>query len=164
MVNGKKDIPTNEVLCAMDERRANWLYYLYDEAVKQGMDAKFAEDAIFHCGESYNYEMLDCADNLEAIVDGLTATRASAWDINVSADGENAVIEQHYCPLVKCWEKTTSDQEKIKKLCAISRKCYEGIFSKIDGFSHSFEQTIANGDGCCRMVISKEVKEKTEEL
>lgn len=158
MKNSKKNMPTNEVLCAMDERRANWLYYLYDEAVKQGMDAKFAEEAIFRCGENYNYAMLQGADDLKAIVDGLTATRVSAWDINISTENDGAVIEQHYCPLVKCWEKTTSDKEKIKTLCAISRKCYEGIFSKIDGFNCSFEQTIANGEGCCKMVISKEKK------
>jgi len=145
-------------LRAAIEHRATWLYFLLDEARKNGLDGDgFARKAIFRCGCYHGTTRFGDVANLrefaEAMINDVTRGVFAAETRELS--DELFVFEFHYCPLVAAWRKLTDNGEEIKKLCDIAMDGDRGIVSTLDSCEIEIKQTIAEGAETCRLEIKK---------
>jgi hypothetical protein len=152
------------------EHRALWLYFLYDEAKKTGLNPEtFARPAIRRCGLYHGIRALTGKD--------MVVKSPLAGDLDIKKGGScrqlkkklfppigKAIFEMkflrltdevfdvdfHYCPLVTAWQKQGCTDEEIDKLCDWAMEGDRGI---ADAFGCELElnKTIAKGDGVCEI-------------
>ncbi len=144
------------------EHRALWLWYLTDEAEKQGCDpAAFAPAAIRRCGHFQGEHLIrkGGADTLTALQRTLFG-RFAQWvfemDIQNVKDDEFRV-EFHYCPLVKAWQKAGCTDEQIARLCDFAMCGDRGIGDRY-GSELILGDTIAKGADTCQLCYRKIAK------
>src|SRR5574344_1265296 len=137
------------------EHRAMWLYLLYDEARKQGVDpGEFASRAVKRCG-LYQGEKLvakggtDSLKGLTRTLFGKPAQMVFEMDIRQSTD-EKLDIDFHFCPLVKAWQKLGATDEDIAQLCDIAM-CGDHGIGECYGSVLDLPKCIAKGDPFCAL-------------
>ena len=137
------------------EIRANWLFYLVQEAQKRGLDLQFAYDAIHACGDRQR-ESKPKTNSVTTFCQSCfseSVTRIFEQDVEYGEDEVNVTF--HYCPLVAAWRKLTDDEELISKLCDIAMEGDRAQFSQFDFY---LGDTIAAGKDSCKMCVSKKKK------
>ncbi|MCL2244942.1 MAG: L-2-amino-thiazoline-4-carboxylic acid hydrolase [Treponema sp.] len=153
------------------EHRALWLFFLYDEAQKNGIKPEtFAPNAIRRCGIYHGMKALtgkDIAVHTPNIADSAEKTEGSSCRLlkkNLFTSTGKAVFEMkflkldddsfdvdfHYCPLVTAWKKQGCSDEEIDKLCDWAMEGDRGI-ADVFGCKLELEKTIARGDGVCQI-------------
>lgn len=142
------------------EHRALWLYLLYDEAKKKGLNpSTFAPDAITRCGVMQGGNLVkkghtDSLKGLKKTLFGVAAQLVFEMSIRKSTD-EELSIDFHYCPLVKAWQKAGASDEEIANLCDIAMCGDHGIGSCY-GARLDLPKCIAKGDDICALRYVKE--------
>ena len=144
------------------EHRALWLWYLTDEAEKQGMDpALFAPAAVRRCGHFQGTNLIrkgrsDKLTGLQKTLFGKFAQWVFEMDIQSVKDDEFKV-EFHYCPLVKGWQKAGCTDEQIARLCDWAMCGDRGIGDQY-GSELILGDTIAHGCDTCQLCYRKLAK------
>lgn len=151
-----KDEKTEE-LRGHIEHRAAWFYLLLDEARKKGLEWEdFAREAIDRMGKFHGTEKLVDTDNLEEFADDfLPENIRKIFEMDVSVDDNELIVDFNYCPLVASWMKFTDDEEEIDLMCDMAMQGDRGIVSTYENFEMELQKTIASGDDHCRLVIKK---------
>ena len=146
------------------EHRALWMYLLCDEAKKKGLDAsEYAPAAIKRCGLFQGANLRKKAGGGESLkvlkktLFGKPAQLVFEMDIKECTD-VNLVIDFHYCPLVKAWQKQGCSDEEISKLCDYAMCGDRGIAESF-GCKLNLPKTIARGDDICEIRFVRENKE-----
>jgi len=139
------------------EHRATWLYFLLDEAFKDGLDKEgFARRAIRRCGCFHGNKKYIDTDSLEEFASSFPQKNSrKIFEMDVDVSEEKLKIDFHYCPLVAAWQKLTNDEEAIAQMCDLAMEGDRGIISTYDKFEFDLQKTIASGDDLCRLVITK---------
>ena len=150
------------------EHRALWMYFLCDEARKNGIKPeKFAPAAIRRCGIYHGMRALtgkDLAVQAAGAKGGScrllrkklfpSAGKAIFEMKFVKLDDDAFDIDFHYCPLVSAWQKQGCSDEEIDKLCDWAMEGDRGI-AEAFGCELELKKTIAKGDGVCQIRIRR---------
>lgn len=133
------------------EARANWLFYLVQEAEKRGIDPyEFAYAAIHQCGDRQR-ESLPKTDSVVTFCQAcFTESVTKIFEQDVHYEENRVDVEFHYCPLVAAWQKLTDDEELIDKLCDIAMEGDRGQFAQFD---FELGDTIAKGCPSCKISV-----------
>ena len=149
-----------EVNRAQIEHRAAWMALIYDEMVKEGVDAEAVlRRAVKRCGSFHGGNIKEkCEDpqSMESFKTAfLTDLVAKTFDVN-SADcsGESLSISFNYCALVKSWKKLGFDDKTCALLCDIAMDGDRSI-SEVMGFKFELVKTIAQGCPGCKLRFNK---------
>jgi hypothetical protein len=148
---------TNDMRSAL-EHRATWFYLLLEEAEKAGTDWEaFARRAITRCGVIHGDTKFAKTDDLQAFGKAFANDLYSKiFEMEVKENSaEKFAVVFHYCPHVAAWQKLTSDEEKIEKLCDIAMDGDRGIISRFPKFQFELGDTIAKGGRGCAITITK---------
>lgn len=138
---------------AQMEHRATWLYFLTEEAEKNGLKMDdFARQAIFNCGCFHKERFGSTEDFKDYCTRVFTKPLMKVFEQDVEITDEELVAKFHYCPLVNAWAKQTDDQEKIMHLCDVAMDGDRGIFSD-EGYDFNIEGTIAQGCEYCTIRV-----------
>jgi hypothetical protein len=146
------------------EHRALWLYFLCDEAGKNGMKGEsFAPAAIRRCGMYHGMRALTGIDKAAPEVPSkggscrllrkklFTSIGKSVFEMKfLKLDDDSFDVDFHYCPLVNAWQKQGCSDEEIDKLCDWAMEGDRGI-AEVFGCELTLEKTIAKGDGVCQI-------------
>jgi len=153
------------------EHRALWLYFLYDEAKKNGINPEsFAPKAIRRCGIYHGTRALTGKD--EAVKSSVvtrnttdskekscrllrkklfTPVGRKVFEMKfLRLDDDAFDVDFHYCPLVTAWQKQGCSGEEIDKLCDMAMEGDRGIADAF-GCELELKKTIAKGDGVCQI-------------
>jgi len=154
------------------EHRALWLYFLYDEAKKNGIKPEtFAPQAIRRCGIYHGTRSLTGKD--EAIKSSVmsdnvplnqkecscvklqkklfTPVGKKVFEMKfIKLDDDAFDVDFHYCPLVTAWKKQGCADEEIDMLCDWAMEGDRGI-ADVFGCDLELKKTIAKGDGVCQI-------------
>ena len=155
-----QDQVTEEVRKAI-EHRATWMYYLLQEAKKDGLDwDDFARRAIARTGALHGgakREKLQDPDSLVEFSENFAGeTSRKVFEMEVAAqDAERYHLDFHYCPLVAAWQKLGASQEEIEHLCDIAMDGDRGIADQFPAFEFSLGTTIAQGHPVCQIRFDK---------
>ncbi|MEG0750858.1 MAG: L-2-amino-thiazoline-4-carboxylic acid hydrolase [Oscillospiraceae bacterium] len=141
------------------EHRALWLWLLCDEAQKRGLDPRdFASCAVRRCGLTHG-ERLVKKGGTDSLL-GLRKTlfsKPAQWvfemDVKNSTDDE-LLLDFHYCPLVKAWQRAGCTDEQIAMLCDIAM-CGDNGIGEQYGSRLELPQAIAKGDPICELKYIK---------
>ena len=132
MNTGKTKFPLISAIRGLLEHRALWLYYLYDESQKHGIDiTKLAERGINRCGIYQGNNLIkknNIADlkGLRKSLFGFFARKV--FEITVIKSTESELhLHFHYCPLVKAWQKQNCSDDEIGTLCDLAMCGDRGI-------------------------------------
>jgi hypothetical protein len=160
------------------EHRALWLYFLYDEARKNGIKPEtFAPAAIRRCGIYHGMRALTGKD-IAAQTAGTTASAEAAgascrllrkklftsigravFEMKfVKLDDDAFDVDFHYCPLVNAWQKQGCSDEEIDRLCDWAMEGDRGI-AEVFGCELELKKTIAKGDGVCQIRFKRRLKQ-----
>lgn len=145
------------------EHRATWMGLIYDEMMKEGLDAEgIIRRAIRRTGNIHgtNYRML-CKDpnNCNQFCDVFLGTedcvgpQTFAMD-DIQSDEDNVSVEFHYCALVSAWKKLGFDDETCATLCDIAMDGDRGIAEKMN-LTLDLTDTIATGCKSCKLHFHK---------
>lgn len=149
----------NEIRSAI-EHRATWMYYLMDEARKEGLDWEgFARRAITRCGCLHGANFLKKTENgtlpeFEQVFGVGNTAKVFEMEI-LQADAEKYYIDFHYCPLVTGWLKAGASEEDIEHLCDIAMDGDRGVTSCFKDFGFTLGDTIAQGHPVCQIRFDK---------
>jgi hypothetical protein len=160
----KKDGFTVRRLRGFFEHRALWLYFLFDEARKNGAKPEnFAPQAIRRCGIYHGMRAFtgkDAAVTTKDFKGGSCRTLKKKLFTSVvqkvfemkflKLDDDNFDVDFHYCPLVTAWQKQGCNEQDIDKLCDWAMEGDRGI-ADVFGCELSLNKTIAKGDGLCEI-------------
>lgn len=142
------------------EHRALWLYLIWDEARKRGLDAnEIASDAVTRCGSIHGKHLIEVGkcDTMKGLKKTLF-TKGAQWvfemDVKESND-KNLFLDFHYCPLVKAWQKAGCTDEEIAQLCDIAM-CGDHQIGKEFGGHLELPKAIAKGDDICALRYIKD--------
>lgn len=143
------------------EQRAEWFYFMNDEAQKRGIDwAEYCRPAIFRVGcfrGAESFEGVDKSD-LVAIANVFRNNTVGARTFEkefVKVTPEEVIIDHHYCPLLAAWQKLTDDPELLCLSCDIAMEGDRGIFSLVEGATFHLDSTLAEGAPVCRLRLTK---------
>ena len=156
------------------EHRALWLYFLYDEARKQGIKPEsFVPAAIRRCGIYHGMRALtgkDAAVQSPSVADAAGATGGSCrllrkklfpavgkaiFEMRFLRQEDDAFdVDFYYCPLVAAWQKQGCSDAEIDQLCDWAMEGDRGI-AEAFGCELGLEKTIAKGDGVCQIRIKR---------
>lgn len=147
------------------EQRAEWFYFMNDEAAKRGIDwEEYARPAIFRVGCFRGEESManfkdrgDLQELLAMFRDNKLGTRTFEKEY-VKDTPEEIIIDHHYCPLVAAWQKVTDDEDLILKCCDVAMDGDRGIFSLVEDAEFFLDSTIADGSDVCRLRLRKKSK------
>jgi len=138
------------------EHRALWLYFLCDEAEKNGADpAAFAPAAIRRCGLFQGGLYRKAAGGgasllgLKRVLFTFFARQVFEMKI-VRADDNHLDIDFHYCPLLHAWQEQGCSDENCAKLCDYAM-CGDGGIAENFGCVLELPQTIAKGAETCQI-------------
>lgn len=152
------------------EHRALWLYFLYDEAKKSGINPEsFAPKAIRRCGIYHGIRALTGKDeevkssvinNTAGGKEGscrmlckklFTPVGRKVFEMKfLRLDNDAFDVDFHYCPLVAAWQKQGCSGGEIDKLCDLAMEGDRGIADAF-GCELELKKTIAKGDGVCQI-------------
>lgn len=150
------------------EHRALWLYFLYDEGRKKGIDLKtFAPSAIRRCGIYHGMRALTGKDAAVQEVSQIANSSGGSCRLLkkklfpsagkgvfemefLKLDDDAFDVDFHYCPLVTAWQKQGCSDEEIDKLCDWAMEGDRGIADAF-GCELELKKTIAKGDGVCQI-------------
>ena len=144
----------------MFEHRALWLYFLLQEAKKQGyVDWEDLRKAILNCGEYQGGNLRNaCGDSNSCKTFKqvwLPDACLSLFDMEVvGCDDDHLNLDYHYCPLVKAWQKLGCTEEEIARLCDIAMDGDRGIASAM-GYHFDLKTCIAKGDSVCSVRFTR---------
>ncbi|MBI9050115.1 MAG: L-2-amino-thiazoline-4-carboxylic acid hydrolase [Anaerolineaceae bacterium] len=154
-----KKYPVLSALRNFFEHRALWLYLIYDEAGKEGLDLEpIARKAIKRCGV-YQGELLakkgdrNSLKSLKKNLFGYVGRQIFEMKIVESTD-TTLGVDFHYCPLVNAWKKQDCSDKQIDTLCDIAM-CGDRGIAEIYGAVVDLPKTIAKGDGVCELRFHK---------
>lgn len=146
-----------ELLRSAIEHRAVWGGLLIEEAKNQGIDCKFAHEAIKKCGQFHGDHKYTKTNDLKSFAPEFANKDVQdvfEMEIKESSD-EHLHIDFHYCPLVAAWLKLGLPESEIPELCDIAMDGDRGIISTFPEFSFKLGKTIAKGDDICEIRIDK---------
>ncbi|MDR3217286.1 MAG: L-2-amino-thiazoline-4-carboxylic acid hydrolase [Clostridiaceae bacterium] len=139
--------------------RAEWLYYLCDEAEKQGLDPKsFAPAAITRCGNFHGTHL--SVNGTEKSLKSLKKklfSKAAQWmfEMEVTECRDDLLtIDFHYCPLVDAWKESGADDATISFLCDCAM-CGDAAIARAFGAELELPETIARGSDVCKLRFVK---------
>lgn len=144
----------------MFEHRALWMYYLLQEAKKQGnVDWESLRGAIFNCGLYQGGNLKNACGDTNACTAfkeaWLPDSCLALFDMKIEhMDEDHLEIHYHYCPLVKAWQKLGCTDEEISRLCEIAMDGDRGIAESM-GYEFSLDQSIARGDSICKVCFAR---------
>ena len=150
------------------EHRALWLYFLYDEALKNGAKPDtFARTAIRRCGiyhgmraltgkevaaEQVNKEGGSCRLLQKKLFPPAGKAIFEMEFLTLNDDAFD--VDFHYCPLVNAWQKQGCSEKDMDKLCDWAMEGDRGI-AEAFGCELELKTTIARGDGFCQIRIKR---------
>ena len=142
------------------EHRALWLYLIWDEARKRGLDAnEIASAAVTRCGSIHGKHLIDVGncDTMKGLKKTLFGKGAQwVFEIDVKeVSDKNLFLDFHYCPLVKAWQKAGCTDEEIAQLCDIAM-CGDHQIGKEYGGHLELPKAIAKGDEICALRYIKD--------
>ncbi len=142
------------------EHRALWLYLIWDEARKRGLDAnEIASAAVTRCGSIHGKHLIDVGkcDTMKGLKKTLFGKGAQwVFEIDVKqSDDKNLFLDFHYCPLVKAWQKAGCSDEEIAQLCDIAM-CGDHQIGAEYGGHLELPKAIAKGDDICALRYIKD--------
>jgi L-2-amino-thiazoline-4-carboxylic acid hydrolase len=155
----KNKSPLIKAIRELFEHRALWLYFLYDEATKDGINFEpLARKAINRCGlyQGNNLILKGKSDSLLSLrknLFGFVAQKLFEMEIVESTD-KTLYIDFHYCPLVNAWKKQNCADADIEKLCDIAM-CGDRGIAETYGAKIDLPKTIAKGDPVCELRFRK---------
>jgi hypothetical protein len=146
------------------EHRALWLYFLYDEARKNGINPEtFVPAAIRRCGIYHGMRALTGKDvAVQAAGDEggscrllrkklFTPVGRAVFEMKFKKLNDDVFnVNFHYCPLVNAWQKQGCSDEEIVRLCDWAMEGDRGIADSF-GCELELKKTIAKGDGVCQI-------------
>jgi hypothetical protein len=141
------------------EHRALWLYLLYDEATKDGVNFEaLARRAINRCGiyQGNNLIIKGKSNSLIGLrknLFGFIAQKVFEMEITESTD-KALSVNFHYCPLVNAWKKQNCIDADIEKLCDVAM-CGDRGIAETYGAKLDLPRTIAKGDQVCELRFRK---------
>lgn len=144
-------------------QRAEWFYFMNQEAAKRGIDwEEYARPAIrqvgCYRGEQTVSQFKDRGSLRELLAshrDNELGTKTFEKEYIKDTDDE-IIMHFHYCPLVAAWQKLTDDEELIAKCCDVAMEGDRGIFSLVEDSAFFLEGTIAEGKDYCRLRLVKQ--------
>ena len=150
------------------EHRALWMYFLLDEARKNGARPEsFAPAAIRRCGIYHGMRALTGEDAAIQKVSGkggscrllrkklFPSIGKIIFEMKfLKLDDDAFDVDFHYCPLVNAWQKQGCPDEEIDKLCDWAMEGDRGI-AEAFGCDLDLPKTIAKGDGVCQIRIKR---------
>lgn len=135
-------------------------YLLAKVAKEHGVDIKPFSDEVQHISSTqsaraYRSYLKDPTDVGEYVGSMFNQPNAlDSYDIElVELSHDRAVVEFHYCPLVKAWQECGASLEEIGDLC-LSAMHGDEIMAAEMGFDLDIQKTIGCGHDCCRMVYT----------
>lgn len=140
------------------EHRATWMYFLIDEARKNGVNwEEMARTAIRRCGVFHGNNKYSHTDDLKAFAAQFAnELYRKIFEMDVKElTQDRFVIEFNYCPLVAAWTKLGSPEEEIATLCDIAMEGDRGIADVFADFTFELGDTIAKGGRCCEIVFTR---------
>jgi hypothetical protein len=145
------------------EHRALWLYFLCDEARKNGIKPEtFAPAAIHRCGIYHGMRAITGKDAaVKAAGTGASCRLLrkklfsplgkAIFEMKFVKLNDNAFdVDFHYCPLVNAWQKQGCPEEEMDRLCQWAMEGDRGIADAF-GCELELKKTIAKGDGICQI-------------
>jgi len=152
------------------EHRALWLYFLYDEAKKNGLEPEsFIPKAIRRCGIYYGMHAFTGKD-AAALAENFDNKGRSCRMIQkklftpavrkvfemkfIGLNDDVFDVDFHYCPLVTAWQKQGCTGEEIDKLCDWAMEGDRGI-ADVFGCELVLNKTIAKGDEVCQICFKR---------
>ena len=146
------------------EQRAEWFYFMNDEAGKRGIDwEEYCRPAIHRVGcfrGAESFEGIDRSDLIAVanVFKNNTVGSRTFEKEYVKISEDEVIIDHHYCPLLAAWQKLTDDEELIAKCCDIAMEGDRGIFSLVEGATFHLDSTLAEGAPVCRLRLVKDKK------
>ena len=155
----KNKFPLIVALRKFFEHRALWLYLIYDEAGKAGVELEpIARNAIKRCG-LYQGRLIADQDSTKSLqhlkknLFGFVGRQIFEMQILESSD-DKLSVDFHYCPLVNAWVKQGCPDAEIDTLCDIAM-CGDRGIAETYGAVVELPKTIAKGDGVCELRFHK---------
>jgi hypothetical protein len=153
--NAKIKSPLIKAIRNLFEHRALWLYFLYDEASKEGIDFEpIARRAVNRCGiyQGSNLVAVTKTKNLISLKKQLFSfVGQKVFEMEIKESSEKELnINFHYCPLVSAWQKQNCSDTEIEKLCDIAM-CGDRGIAETFGAKIDLSQTIAKGNQICEL-------------
>jgi len=141
------------------EHRALWLYFLCDEAEKNGINPeKFAPFAVKRCGlyQGGLYRKASGGNSLVGLKKALfTFFARKVFEMKIVRCEDDALhIDFNYCPLLSAWQKQGCSDETCAKLCGYAM-CGDGGIAESFGAVLELPQTIAKGADTCQIRFNR---------
>ena len=153
-----KNIPRNKSflvrgLRKLFEHRALWMYFLLDEAKKNGLDGhKFAPQAIRRCGLYHGGQAANkgTSSSLRVLKRKLFKFPGRLiFEMKfLRCASDNLDVDFHYCPLVNAWQMQGCNDSDISAMCDFAMCGDRGIAESF-GCELDLPKTIARGDDRC---------------
>jgi hypothetical protein len=140
------------------EHRATWMALMLDEMEKGGVDWEaIGRAAILRCGAFHGKHKFTATDDPKVLGREFANdlfTKIFEMEMKELSD-EKFEVHFHYCPLVSAWKKQGIGDEKCKTLCDMAMDGDRGIISAFPGFEFELGETIAKGEGFCRIIVRR---------
>jgi len=158
MCNKEIDEVTKAFRTAIQDR-AVWFYLLLKAAKEEGANPeKVADRAITAFGKAKGatFGNIDGADQfIDKLSEGYGR---AAFDMEiVEHTPEKSSLHFHHCALVEAWKKIGCTQEEISELCRLASFGDLGVVSNFPNLKLEFPKLIANGDGYCELLVTKNI-------
>ena len=145
------------------EHRALWLYFLYEEDAKEGINLEpIARKAINRCGiyQGNNLVAKGKSKSLTTLKKQLFSfVGQKVFEMEIIESTNKALnIDFHYCPLVNAWQKQNCSDADLDKLCDIAM-CGDRGIAETFGARIDLQKTIAKGDRVCELRFHNVVAE-----
>ncbi len=152
-----KSDPRTDLLRSAIEHRATWFALMVEEARKRGLDDEFASASVFRCGQFHGMNKYPRTDDLPTFAKAFANEDVvNCFEMDVfESDDEKLSIDFHYCPLVKAWQKLGVPEDQIPRLCDMAMDGDRGIIDTYEKFEFELGDTIAKGDDCCQIRITR---------
>jgi len=148
------------------EHRALWLWYLTDEAEKNGCDPNlFAPMAIRRCGHFQGAGLI--RKGKSNTMKGLQKTlfhKIAQWVFEMKVKkvtDDEFIVDFHYCPHVHAWQQAGCTDEQISRLCDWAMCGDRGLADMYDG-ELILKDTIADGCATCQLHYIKNHLKNTQ--
>lgn len=142
------------------ERRAQYIYFIVDEAAKHGVDDTFARDALRNFGAWFGknkYKNMKDKSDLTDLPNffGTAPGDKVLEQEKIIMTPEHYEIHFTYCPLVSAWQKLGLDDDYIDRLCQIAMCSDYGAVTNLDGIEFELAETIPQGYDHCALHFRK---------
>jgi hypothetical protein len=135
--------------------RATWfalLYRSFKEALPEEEVQRLARRAIFEFGLMKAKKDPEDFSPRAWVQKHVDKGSAEVFDSDIEIHDDHAVQQMKFCPLVEAWREMGCTPEEITLFCDIAMEGDRGRAAG-HGVKMDLSKTIAEGDGCCRLVI-----------